>query len=60
LVEVWWNAGKEHFFESLGLDVTISSDLPPEANLFPAPIGLGYLNEMSFQVGLQMKKPHGG
>ena len=29
LVEVWWDLGKEHAFDSLGLDVTISDDLPP-------------------------------
>ena len=53
LVEVWWDLGKEHAFDSLGLDVTISDDIPPSANLFLAPIGLGYLNETPFQGGLQ-------
>ena len=53
LVEVWWDLGEERAFDSLGLDVTISDDLPPMADLFLAPIGLGYLNETPFQGGLQ-------
>jgi hypothetical protein len=53
LVEVWWDAGKEHAFDSLALDVTISDDLPPKADFFLAAIGVGYLNETPFQGGLQ-------
>jgi hypothetical protein len=53
LVDVWWDLGKEHVFDSLGLDVTISDDLPLKASLFLAPIGLGHLNETPFQGGFQ-------
>jgi hypothetical protein len=53
LVDVWWDLGKEQVFDSLGFDVTISDDFPPKADLFLAPIGLGYLNETPFQGGLQ-------
>jgi hypothetical protein len=53
LVEVWWDLGKEHVFDSLGFDVTISDDISQKAKLFLAPIGLGYLNETPFQGGLQ-------
>lgn len=53
LVDVWWDTGEDVPFESLGVDVTISDDVPPSVNLYMAPIGLGHLSGSPFYGGVQ-------
>jgi hypothetical protein len=53
LVDTWWDIGKETVFESLAVDVTISSDVPANVNLYIAPIGLGHLDKTPFYGGIQ-------
>jgi hypothetical protein len=52
-VDVWWDLGKDVPFQSYSIDVTISDDVPPSANLYIAPIGLGHLGKTPFYGGIQ-------
>jgi hypothetical protein len=53
LVDLWWDLGRDFPFESYGVDVTVSPDVPASANLYVAPVGLGHLNKTPFYGGLQ-------
>src|SRR4051794_33960548 len=53
LVDVWWDTGKDVPFQSYSIDVTISDDVPPSANLYIAPLGLGHLGKTPFYGGIQ-------
>lgn len=53
LLDVWWDIGQETPFESLGVDVTISDDVPSSVNLYISPIGLGHLSKTPFYGGIQ-------
>jgi hypothetical protein len=52
-VDIWWDTGQDHAFESYSIDVTISEDVPAEINLYIAPIGLGHLSKTPFYGGIQ-------
>lgn len=53
LIDLWWDLGQDTPFESYAIDVTISRDLPPNTNLYIAPIGLGHLSKVPFYGGIQ-------
>ncbi len=53
LVDIWWDIGQKHQFESYTIDVTISDNVPSSVNLYIAPIGLGHLNKTAFYGGIQ-------
>lgn len=53
LVDLWWDTGRNVEFESYGIDVTISDNVPASVNLYIAPIGLGHLNKTPFYGGIQ-------
>src|SRR4051812_24089635 len=54
LVDLWWDLGKDAAdFESYSLDVTIDGDVPPDVNLYVAPVGLGHLSGSAFYGGIQ-------
>lgn len=53
LVDTWWDIGHETPFESLGVEVTISNDVPSSVNLYIAPIGIGHLSKTPFYGGIQ-------
>jgi len=51
LVDIWWDVGKDTPFESYGIDVDISDDVPSSVNLYISPIGLGHLSKTPFYGG---------
>jgi hypothetical protein len=53
LVDLWWDVGKDRPFESYGIDVDISDDVPSSVNLYISPIGLGHLSKTPFYGGIQ-------
>ena len=53
LVDLWWDTGADAPFQSYGIDVTLSDDLPSTTNLYIAPVGLGQLNGADFYGGIQ-------
>ncbi len=53
LVDVWWDTGKDHAFESYAIDVEITGDVPADVRLYVAPVGLGHLSKTPFYGGLQ-------
>lgn len=55
LVDIWWDIGHEMPFESLAVDVNISTDVPSSVNLYIAPIGLAHLSKIPFYGGIQTR-----
>jgi hypothetical protein len=53
LVDLWWDIGQDQPFESYGIDVEISDDVPSTTNLYIAPIGIAHLGTNPFYGGIQ-------
>ena len=53
LVDVWWDIGEDMPFQSYSIDVAIDAEVPPSANLYIAPIGLGHFGKAQFYGGIQ-------
>lgn len=53
LVDLWWDLGRDHSFQSYSIDVEISHQPPADVNLYIAPIGLGRLSRTPFYGGIQ-------
>lgn len=53
LVDLWWDRGAAQPFESLAIDVAIADDVPPEVNLYVAPVGIAHLDKTPFYGGIQ-------
>lgn len=55
LVDLWWDLGEKHDFQSYSIDVEISKDLPNDTRLYIAPIGIAHLNDVPFYGGIQTR-----
>jgi len=53
LIDIWWDIGQDTAFESYSIDATISDDVPPNVNLYVAPIGIAQLSGTKFYGGIQ-------
>ncbi len=53
LVDIWWNTGQDRAFESYGIDVKISDDVPSSVRLYIAPVGIASLGGTKFYGGIQ-------
>jgi len=53
LVDLWWDIGHDTPFESYGIDVDISTNVPSTRNLYIAPIGIAHLGKTPFYGGIQ-------